>query len=404
MSRPRHSLLALFDPLAETNLPTTPPRNDSPSAESDKENENPPRTDLTLTTFFNRTYKQPQSHDTIKPLKRRLIDVGDITVENPDPWDDDDEDPESHVPDLLADMEDNENDTLTFRHIAEAATPKWNTSKSSAFKTPSPPVSRAPLSELSFDVDATPLARKPNRRPPHSLRSKLCDVESPQFQLVVRDASPQRPPADEAPKSSNHTSSANLALSTSNPLINSVSSVFIPSASISRSLIRDTVFTPSESVSDEPLSSNASFDYTHLRPNPPSTSSSDRNRSSIDLQSSFQIHFGDDSHFDLLNDKVSFLGMTESKLGSHSYLDEDPSFDLSFGESAPPAIEKVERFPPKLTAEEHRPVISSSEGDCFPEPALTLRLPSQQLLQNPRKFKRCLLCACLVKLSMVRLM
>ncbi|KAF5323430.1 hypothetical protein D9611_005731 [Ephemerocybe angulata] len=349
MTRPRQSLLSLFDPLASLQDPSTPPRNDSPGSESDKENENPPpRTDLTLTTFFNRTYKP--HHSALKPIRRRLIDVGDVTVDNIDPWASDEESDETPVPDLDG-LDDNENDTLTFRKMAEAATPKWTATKASTFKTPSPTAPRTPLSELTFDQDATPMA-KPNKRPPLSLRSKLAQVESPQLQITVSHASPQRRPAEIARESNpGEPTGTSPGLSVSaNPLVNSVSSIHLPSASVSGPHILDTVFTPSSSISDEPLFSSNMIAHGRLRPHPPSTSSLDTSRYSIDLQSSFQLHLNDESNFDLLNDKVSFFGL--SKNGNSSYLDEDPSFDMSFGDSLPTQqIEEAEHCPTEAPIE-----------------------------------------------------
>ncbi|KAF6766589.1 hypothetical protein DFP72DRAFT_867066 [Ephemerocybe angulata] len=322
MSRPRQSILSLFDPLASLQDPSTPPRNDSPDSESDKENENPPpRTDLTLTTFFNRTYKP--RHSALKPIRRRLIDVGDATVDNIDPWASDEESDETPVPDLDG-LDDNENDTLTFRKMAEAATPKWNATKASTFKTPSPTAPRTPLSELTFDQDATPMA-KPNKRPPLSLRSKLAQVQSPQLQITVSHASPQRRPAEIAGESNpGEPTGTSPGLSVSaNPLVNSVSSIHLPSASVSGPHILDTVFTPSSSISDEPLFSSNMIAHGRLRPHPPSTSSLDT---------------------------ISFFGL--SKNGNSSYLDEDPSFDMSFGDSLPTQqIEEAEHCPTEAPIE-----------------------------------------------------
>jgi hypothetical protein len=347
-SRPRHSILSLFDPLASTE-PSTPPRNDSPSADSDKENEDPPRNDLTLSTFFNRTYKPV--HPLPKPLRRRLIDVGDVTVDDVDPWHSDEEEDSDGLD--MNDFEDNENDTLTFRQMAEAATPKFN--RPSAFKTPSPLGTRTPLSELTLDHEATPLARdRTLRNPPSSIRSKLAEVHFPE--IVVCAASPKRQSGRNidrqeersAPLHEDELGTCTPLDVNSNPLLNSVSSINLPSSSVTGSLISETVipaiFAPSASIasiSDEPFTPGI-FDNIRLRPNPPSTSSFDQSRRSVDLQSSFQFHFNDETHFDLLNDKVSFFNA--SKNGHGSYLDED-TFDISFGDSTPSELEEIVQTP-----------------------------------------------------------
>lgn len=335
-SRPRPSVLSLFDPLLATQEPSTPPRNGTPEADSDKENSNPPRTDLTLTTFFNRTYK-PNHQLEVKPLRRRLVDVGDVTVDDVD-----DcllaEDPDSDDGALdLADLEDNENDTLTFRQMAEAATPKWNSSfRRSKFQTPSPSVLRAPLSELSLDADATPLAKhKLNFKHTSSGPSMLSKGELPSITLTSTDPVSRQP----QPRCSNlheNGEASSRPGASCNSLLNSVSSIQLHSAGLPGSLLTETVAPNfAASVAHSEASSNSSIPPSHLRPNPPKTSSHDTNRNSIDLQTSFQLHLGNGSDFDLLNDKVTFLGTSRNA----SYLDDDTSFDLSFGDSVP--IENV---------------------------------------------------------------
>ncbi|KAI5998855.1 hypothetical protein EDD15DRAFT_214190 [Pisolithus albus] len=90
MNHPRYSVLSLFDPLATPTKETDSDRDvatpDS-AAGSDKENAIPHYSgpynskhgdsdELTMTAFFNRTYKTQPSHLSSIPLRRRLIDVG----------------------------------------------------------------------------------------------------------------------------------------------------------------------------------------------------------------------------------------------------------------------------------------------------------------------------------------
>jgi hypothetical protein len=72
---PRNSILDLFDPLKTPSRP--------PSPDSDKENASPRDREPTLTAYFNRTYSKQDTKASLSPkLTRRLIDVGDATVDN----------------------------------------------------------------------------------------------------------------------------------------------------------------------------------------------------------------------------------------------------------------------------------------------------------------------------------
>jgi hypothetical protein len=318
-----------------------------------------------LTTFFNRTYK-PQPL-TLKPLRRRLVDVGDVTVDDVDLSSLGDQSDEQS-PNIS--FEDNENDTLTFRQMADAATPKWDANKApSKFSTPSPSapkVPRTPLTELSFDQDTTPVAKsRVCRSQAFPALSKLAQVGSPQI-IVSSADSPPRAAANlkdypahvlehhtlssPSPSEIDQDGKGTVGISIPpNPLVNSVSSVNIPSAA--GSLIADavipTIFAPSISLSDEPFITSSMLDAARLRPNLSSSCASDQSRLSVDLHASFQLHMSGDATFDLLNDKISFF---ESKSGLGSYLEDDPSFDMSFGESdavEPSAEEEAQTTQPQ---------------------------------------------------------
>ena len=117
MNRPRHSVLALFDPLA---APATPTRDE----DEDKENSTP------LSAFFARPHSLHPSTPVALP-RRRLVDVGDTTIGD------------ASIIDLLTEE----------REPDAASVP--------CLETPVPPFQpRTPLAELApRDVDPTPVVR-----------------------------------------------------------------------------------------------------------------------------------------------------------------------------------------------------------------------------------------------------
>ena len=141
ISRPRPSILSLFDPLSSELDGAT-------SSDSDKEND--------TYDFFKPATLKPIYVPT-RTLKRRLVDVGDITVEQPDMnalLSDELEQEISYI------VDDDENDTLTFRDMAKAATPKWSSRHATVSELPKVSSPRTPLSEISLKDELTPLARK----------------------------------------------------------------------------------------------------------------------------------------------------------------------------------------------------------------------------------------------------
>lgn len=349
-ARPRHSVLVLFDPLLAVSDPSTPPRNIS-SPDSDKENVN------TLTAFFNRTYNS--SHPQPPQLKNRLIDVGNATLDdssiNASLIEEDG--PEAH---LIHDSDDDENDTLTFRHMTEAATPKWHSKPTpSATSSPSPSAPRTPLADLPLERDATPLARsKVYRRPVVPHLSNLSQVQPiiPQELSSEFVVSPATPIASQASRSlipPIFITHDNLPNSSSESLSSSVCTLNL--ATPTGTLLTDTPLPvvaspPSNSIED--ILPAPSLDRSKLRPNPPSANS---NRCSVDLQSSFQLQLESaDATFDLLNDKISFLG---SKNGIDSFFDSlegEDSFDMSAEQGKMESVlksmknEETDGAPPKI--------------------------------------------------------
>lgn len=371
-ARPRHSVLVLFDPLLAVSDPTTPPRNIS-SPDSDKENVN------TLTAFFNRAYNS--SHPQPPQLKNRLIDVGNATLDessiNASLIEEDG--PEAH---LIHDSDDDENDTLTFRHMTEAATPKWHSRPTpSATSSPSPSAPRTPLADLPLERDATPIVRsKVYRRPvvPHlSNLSQVQPITSQEFasESVVKPATPIASQTSGSLIPPIYITHDDLPNSSPESLSSSVCTLNL--ATPTGTLLTDTslpvVVSPPPSNSMQDVLPVPSLDRSRLRPNPPP--SVNPNRCSVDLQSSFQLQLESaDATFDLLNDKISFLG---SKNGMESFFDAsegEDSFDMSAEQRKMESVlksmknEETDEAPPKIKTSDEDVVVrkpTSQERRCF---------------------------------------
>lgn len=323
--RPRHSVLTLFDPLLG-----------SPKTALDKEN------NVGDSSFFHplRTTLVPQPAPT---FKRRLIDIGDITVDEPD------------ITELLAEEDDfndhfnfdipgdDDNDTLKFRDIVKAATPKWSGKHFTSLTTPkSSPTPRTPLAQISLRDETTPIARKrPLKHQALPTMSKLTKVE-------VAEPYNEINPAPHSPPNRNDLIQTSSLPPTSTPIIevsldpspviitpepsngskealaSSVCTLNIPQ--ITGTLIADT----SNPTLISPSSSQSSLEVslpTNARLRPNLSAGDQSHRHSVDLQSSFRLQLNSsDTTFDLLNEKISFLG---SKDGADSFLN---NIDDSFGE------------------------------------------------------------------------
>ncbi|KAF4623374.1 hypothetical protein D9613_002154 [Agrocybe pediades] len=340
--RPRHSVLSLFDPLAG-----------SPHSSDDKEN------NVGESSFFYppgfRNAAQPSSQPA---FRRRLIDVGDITMDEPD------------MEELLAQEEeldldiadDNDNDTLTFRDIALAATPKWSGRQFTKLTTPksvmtpksvqTPP--RTPLADICFKDEVTPMARKKSRGRP------VLQVTSSAAQMQTATSIPSTPPPISIPHKVISKHSETLPVLPPSPprisvslddeptertpeeaprdaLGSSVCTLNLPAPT--GALIADTSIPLSVSPSSPRSSFGSSLSpsdfQSRLRPNPPSQN--DASRLSVDLQSSFQMHMSSsDTSFDLLNEKLSFFNIKDD---ADSFMNM-AGIDNSFGDDdfapAPP--------------------------------------------------------------------
>ena len=144
MTRPRESLLNLFDPL-NFNEPSTPERRSegSRSPDSDKENAQPGE----VTAFFNRTYTRQKLP--MKPMKR-LVDVGDITaVFNGDGV--------GNGLGLLIE-EDEEEEAIYLTDDEVDSTPRNDAAVQMFPDDDETPMQRAPFTDIT--PEATPVARK----------------------------------------------------------------------------------------------------------------------------------------------------------------------------------------------------------------------------------------------------
>jgi hypothetical protein len=347
MNRPRTSILNIFDPLA------SPPIRDAPSPDSDKENSTP-------------------SHP-ISPVKltRRLVDVGDITVQDhPILLLLNDDDDELHIHD--------END-LSLSSTTPRPPLKINDLSSSP---------RTPLAELPVECDTSPVARSKTYKrsplppsthpdPEHVLHSGSAILSvinevnslgisfaspSPRSRILplpqdIDDLTEELLPSD--------TSVPQIIVSSADSLRNSVATLNLESST--STLITDTV-RPFDNAPPTPPSEDPSQILPRLRLTLPKSSSHDLNRQSIDLHSSFELHLkSGETSFDLLNDRVSFFapgGDAESFFG-------DDSFDIEIEEA------HMEQALDKIKAEE-----KADKGET-PSPGTTRQLSHVAYPQPP---------------------
>ncbi|KAG1759304.1 hypothetical protein EDD22DRAFT_145591 [Suillus occidentalis] len=380
MSRPRYSVLNLFDPLnARPRSEVTTP--DSLSG-SDKENAEPScesyyESDrLTMTAFFNRTYKTQSKHYSPVVLKTRLVDVGDMTIMD-------------ETADLLSGLtieEEPEDDVDNASLVHESmdideqdslATPtnspprqmhhRYNSAQTPlSEQTPTPHAQRAPLADIS--MDATPVPRK-------VVKLALASPEAPNS-CVERYSSPvsaiRASHATLAPAGSPLASVINAINFTDQnmPSVGCIPEHVTPTIVVSRRQENPT----SSTAQLSPSPSTALLTHTHLSesvptlsdaPSPPpakyqtqspplndtltaptarprlrarahTTSSPSFNprRNSVDLQSSFNLQLNcPDASFDLLNDRISFFG------GDAFAIDTD-DFDMQAEEEMMEALAK----------------------------------------------------------------
>lgn len=313
MSKPRNSLLRLFDPLAS-------PRRNAPSPDSDKENSS--------FSFFGFP-----NHPCPVKLTHRLVDVGDITVQ------------ENSIHLLLDDDDQN----VPFNNDENnSATPR-----STNILSPNP---RTPLIELPIEREITPLARSKTYKRSPLLPSDQPHVISPSHNIlsVINEvnssgtsfASPSpRSRVLPLPRYSNDSTedilpndpvAPQILVTLADSLRNSVVTLNLETPP--GPLLTDATH-PFESTPPSPTSEDSSLPLPTLRHILPNTSSHDANRHSIDLHHSFQLHLqSEETSFDLLNDRVSFFATGSD---AESFFGDD-SFDMATEEhNMEKALEKI---------------------------------------------------------------
>ncbi|TFK77285.1 hypothetical protein BDN72DRAFT_891040 [Pluteus cervinus] len=286
------------------------------SPDSDKENSNPgPSNDLT-TLFFPRAYKTPPQPPA---FKRRLIDVGDATVDDISLLADFSAEDEEQQED-----EDDENATLTFREMAISCSPKSPEQRDAALYAER--MLRTPFAELILEDDVTPV---------------------PKGKTYLRHFSPAAPfpafPAFTTPQGEDAQGHSQTTISSPPGLdmdgseapeirISPAEDLVSPLCSLKLETIHEDVNSQASSSLnlEDPVdfSSSGLTSYRgHLRP-ARTNAGAHANRCSADLYSSFFAQMqSSDSSFDLLNDKISFLSQ-ESGMESMLEAMEEESFDL----------------------------------------------------------------------------
>lgn len=184
---PRPSLINLFDPLVNSTVnldtPLTPLRRDV-VADKENANSNSPFNNSDMSIFVAKISK-PSPHPQPRPLRRRLVDIGDMTLEDASC-------PEALLDESIEDelnacfeqtTEDDENATLTFRDMVKAATPikKHNAAHESEAHIPSR-TTRTPLANLIFaQATSTPI-----------LESNDKSQEEPSIKFITEGSAPER--------------------------------------------------------------------------------------------------------------------------------------------------------------------------------------------------------------------
>lgn len=304
------SVLSLFDPL---RTPATPERDAaaSPDPSSDKENDEPICSAGQVTAFFNRVHKH-HSHAPVKTPKGGLIDY-EITVMAPHYEDEEDEDEENDDVGMILDGMDHDTENTRGAEDEEMDVQDENADED----TIQIPLSRRPpLADIQLD-------------------SVLSSVPEPEPIPVA--GSPETSMWDEGDTAIPTVSEAPAGAPLAN-VINSINFAGLslqspePSHERSQAAVKESVgvgLRPAPGIAvfaAEPSPSlRAAWTPqrcfgTHLSPSPstsslatrrlsPTTSASDPRRTSVDLQSSFRLQLQNaDMSFDLLNDKISFLG------------------------------------------------------------------------------------------------
>ncbi|CCL98647.1 uncharacterized protein FIBRA_00649 [Fibroporia radiculosa] len=321
--KPRNSVLYLFDPLRS---PSTPRREPSPdSGSSDKENDIPPGE---ITVFFNRIYTT--RNDVVKEAsKGPLIDFGDTTV-----------DESANVESNVSSEQESKRGELS-GDDPDCGDINLNSDSSSR---------RVPLADIQLDdpfkmcesqVEAVVLADQ-DSSPPHTVTAApagapLAEVIN-SINLSSMTLSPSRifsaraavsapiPEQDGSADPVTEDTEDTISIPLSFPHI----TVSSPSPSESDSLTESDLPPTSDSPSDRLFASSSAAVPPTLRPPSSNTiSPNDPRRTSVDLHASFSMHMQSaEMSFDLLNDKISFLGHGADSFWMGGQADPDSDFDL----------------------------------------------------------------------------
>jgi hypothetical protein len=317
MNRPRDSVLTLFDPLKTPAPESTSARaRNVVTPDSDKENSSPASNlnfkELTMTTFFSRTYGK-KNRAPLPPvrLRKRLVDVGDVTV---------DEEVtviergnERIVVCLNEDREDSfQNDENDVPLHSEPTTPI-------------PPTPRTPLADIALEHNPVNVARRKVYRredfcrppPASAVAVTLAPMNSPLAGIINSINFPSRLRDDERPEA--------VTPDISSPEIENTPPASAPTEPSSTAHLAPSS-TPSLianiTISVSPPDSNVN--ESHILPRGALSQSSastsfDLHGASVDLQSLFKAQEGS---FDLLKDRMDVdmdMGGLESFLGAMDF-------------------------------------------------------------------------------------
>ncbi|KAL0578497.1 hypothetical protein V5O48_003490 [Marasmius crinis-equi] len=323
MNRPRVSILEQFDPLiSEEREPATPTALDSDHedgsdfSDPEKENTAPAPGDISMCTFFTKGSKP--SYPTPVKLTKRLIDVGDVTIQTADDEEDGDSEGENG-------NDENGDD------FCLPATPKATNVVRRLANTPRTPLADIPLQES----DVVPLPRhKKIYQTSHSPQTSPKDLRSPpslhsSLSFVINSVNATGAAFGKSQTAANKPGLPGLSDNDSTtPSSAPEIQVQPPVEDLSKSeSLLNRVAAPFDMAELDGDDADVSSDTSLLAPpiprsSPVTTSSGDPIRQSLDLHASFQLHLqSPESSFDLLNDKISFLD-SHSRVLSFS-LDED---------------------------------------------------------------------------------
>ncbi|KAL4266703.1 hypothetical protein AB1N83_002842 [Pleurotus pulmonarius] len=302
---PRQSILSMFDPLNQST---------SLDNDSEKENATPTRAQksvdgMTMTAFFNRTYKP-----TLQPMQptftRRLVDVGDVTVDEFSIMslglEELNEESEMDV-----DYGDEGDTTVLAPHDLPPLVDEHT-----AEEPVTPKAVRSHIHEFSTHQDCTPPASISNEFTNYEAHSGHSENHALPLALPTIDAPPDHltiPLPDSSPPSPEG-------------LFNPVITISSPVAASPTHCVPLPVTGEEE---DLPVILPTSSSLT-LRPRKPTDIAiDDPRRCSVDLQQSFCLQMQEvDSSFDLLNDKISFFASAGGPGMETSFDEDDDSFDI----------------------------------------------------------------------------